>query len=360
MEKRQTYTGRWIAVVMIIAFLGINYYRTEKLGGPEEQAFTQAKERQKQAAAFGNKILPPQNIEKLKFAYTGRWEKNKINHEHNFNPSEFTAPENQRNQIEATAAKKQDNKKKKKVAKKTKKKKSFVKKSRGKSRFDWDHSYGSDSHYSYNNNGYYHQQNPQNRTPSKDKEDEEKQLSVEEWLELVKSTNSVNELVGKYSYQKISSGLFYSVVSALLSSTADSDKRLGFSALQKVQSLRTLELYTEHINDEMSPETRNFAQNVIKAFNQPAHLRTLNAGLNNIRSEVRILSATLIRDITTSILASQSNTGENVVFTPQQIDQFKTLLTQSLLIINHSIDSTEGEVRVSFDSARSILNQFLG
>ena len=356
MEKSNLNKGRWIAVILIIAFFGINFYKTDKNGGPQEVAFKKAKAEKNQAQALAKKIAPSQNIDKLKYAYTGNWEKNVIQHAEG-GTSDFTLPENQRNMIEATAAKKKD-KKKKKVAKKKKTKKMIARKSKGKSRFDWDPSDSNSGSPYVAQNNYYYSNQQENRTPNEEKE-KEKELTLTEWLELIKRTNSISELVSKFSSGKVTSSTFYAVVSTLLSSEQDSDKKLGFLALQKFPSAVSFELYAIHINDNMSAETRTVAQNTSKAYHNPNHLRFLNTALNNPKAEVKTQAALLIRDITTSILAAVSNTGENVVYSPQHIEEFKRILGQSLLVINGSIDSTEGEVRASFASAQNILVQFL-
>lgn len=357
MKKTNNNSGRWIAMVMVIAFLGINYFKSENEGGPQEQKFAKV-QKQKETRAIDDKIAPPQNIEKLKYAYTGKWERNQISAQ--AGQHAFTPPTNDRNNIQPTvAAKKKDDKKKKKIAAKKKKANKYAKKFRGKSRFDLNNDGDDFAPRSYPAYSAYNQrQQQQDRTPSDD--NKEKPLTLEEWLDLITQSQSISPLIEKYSTQEVTSTMYFSVASALLSSNEDSLKKLGFDALAQLPSTRSLELYAKHIDDEMSAETKAFAQDTLKAYNQPTHLRTLNAALNSSDSKVRVIAATLIKDITTTVLAAQSQSGPNSIYSEKQIEQFKALLTQSLFVINTTISTTEGDVRVSFDSARLVLVQFLG
>lgn len=365
MEKKNSNTGKSLgkvsAVILILAFVGINFYRTEKNGGPLEQKFSEQRQDQIAARKFDQKHFPNQNIEKLKYAYTGNWKKNEVSAAAVAGDYAFTQPENTRGKVEATAAaKKADAKKKtKKVAKKKKDKKIAKKSKSRRSLFDTDYD---DSESGYIATNYYTQPKQQTRTPSeKEEEKEPKKLSAREVYELVLTAKSIAPMSEALSKDTITMQTYYSVAGMLLSAAEDDLKKIGFEAIAAYQSANSLILYAKHIEDEMSPETKAFAESTLNVYNQPKYIRLLGITLKNSDNTLKIISSNLIRDITLGIMQSQAQSGENVVYNEQQILAFKSQLTVVRDDIEKALElsSLDSSVLASFNSTRDILNQFL-
>ena len=359
MKKQSNNSGKWIAVIMILVFFGINYFKQDE-AGPQEQIFAKQKQDAKELRAIDDKIAPPQNVEKLKYAYTGNWEKNAPG-----NPGQyvFSPPQNARNQIHPTAAKKQDDKKKKKVAKKKTTKKIAKKKSRGKSMFDWNNDDSQDTIAGYNANsgGYYGQPN-RNQNVAQPEEKKEKKLTAQEWIAAILESGTVAEFVNQYKSGEVNKAVYIAVTRALLGSADDTQKRLGFDVLAQVQTAESLDWYAEFIETEMSAETKEYAQNTLKAYSNPNLLRILNNALSYPKSEVRVLAANLIKDIVTTILAEQPNSGErSPAYSEQQIENYRTLLAISRSVIDNAIAAgiSDTQVASSFRSTLETLSLFL-
>jgi hypothetical protein len=359
-NKTNSGSGRVIAVILILLFFGINFFKSQNEAGPQEKQFAKAREMKAQDKKFDNNLAKHHDIKKLRFAYTGTWEPN-LYQGHNLDGNfAFETPPNSRSNIEATAAKKvADAKKKAKLAKKTKHT-TKVAKNYGKSRFTLDDNGGLDDSTAYPRRTYYNQNPPQERTPSDD--EKEKKLTVQEWLEKIAATNSVSELVSKYKEgTEVNSALFYSVVESLLSSDQDGYKKLGFTALAATPSSTSLAKVAQHISDEMSADTKTFAQNSLNIYNQPNYLKVLNFSLKSSDSKLKILAATIIKNIVATISQAEAKSGGNVVYSPAQIQAYKTLLTESLDVINNAIKSgLDGEVLASFSATQSALVELLG
>lgn len=363
MKKTSKFSGKTIAVLLIIAFLGINYFKSSSEVGPQEQIFAEKRQQEAETRKVDDKIASSQNVQKLKYAYTGKWDKNAAyTAEGKYN---FETPENQRNSIEAVAAaKKVDAKKAKKLADRKKKKTSKIAKKKyrnknGRSLFDSD-DYDQDD---YGRTTYFQRQ--EQRAPSDNKnleeEKEEKSLTAEEWFTKVTAENSLSTLASEFRSGKVKSSIFYSVVEMLLSSEKDSNKKLGFQALELTPSVASLQKYATHIDDEMSVEVKTYAESTIKIYNDPNQIRTLNSALNSKDSNLKIIAANLIREITTKILTVSEASGQNTTYTQVQLDLYKRMLTQSLNVINNALAAgVDATVVASFNSTRAILQEFLG
>ncbi len=353
MKKNNAYLGKSLgkvsAVMLILAFVGINFYKTEKEGGPQEQLFAERNKKQIAERKLENQIAPKQNIEKLKFAYTGKWEKNEATQSAQAGGHAFTNPPNTRGNVQAVAAKKAADKKKKKnkIAKKSSKKRSH---------FDND---SSDSYNdSYVANNYYTQPKPQERTPSEEEEEEKKQLTPQELFAQVTQKNSLTPIVEALSKGTATEATYYIVAEMLITSEDSKLNILGFKALALYPSAKNLETYAKHINDT-SGEVRTAAEETLKTYKQTVHLSMLNGTLKSLNNELKILSANLIKDITTAILQAQS--GEQAAYTEEQLNRFKKLLEVSLNVIETALESDlDGSVIASFNTARNTLLEFLG
>lgn len=353
--------GKIAALVLVLAFITINHYRSEKDIIPKN-AISSNKEasklKQNLRNQFSNRI-EAKHIERLKYAYTGKWAKNEVKDSQSDGGYSFSAPAGTRNLITPTS-KKIDKNKKKKVAAKTKTKAKVAKKSKKGLFHNNYENYKNDdlgaTNSPYPANPYYTQPNPQDRTPSED--ENEKKLSAQEWVELITKSNSVSELVAAYG--KIGQNLFYSVVESLLSSPSEGSKKLGFQALSQVPSAMSFMKTAQHLNDDMSTAMKTYAQGTLQVYEKPDQVRVLNAVLNSKDAVVKILAATIIRNVTSSIVQAQASSGENVVYTEAQLKLYNTLLTQSLNVINTALEAgVEATVAASFTSARTILVEFL-
>lgn len=361
MKKTNTNSGKAIAVILILMFLGINYFRSATAVGPQEKQFAQAKLAKTAEENFDKKIGNIQNVEKLKYAYTGKWDKNDLSKNAQEGQHAFAAPENTRSAMETTSAKKAtDNKKKKKVAKKTKKTSKVAKKYYKRNGFA--NAENVEDGFEYPTRSYYTLPTPQERTPSEDEKDKVKKLTVKEWVELITSTNSIAELVSKYkSGDGVSASLYYSVAEALLSSKEDNLKKLGFEAIQQLPSVTSLTKYANHIEDEMSAETKTIALKTLETYNNPTHLKILNSALTSPSNDVKVIASTLIRSISVTVFAPQSTSGENTTYTEAQLATFKVALTQSSSILTKALEGTlDAEVKESFTTTLTILSQLLG
>lgn len=358
-NKNSNSTPKWIAVILILAFFGINFYKTENEGGPLEQKFNERKLEKTASRKFDKKYFPAQNVDKLKFAYTGNWEKNEISQNAQAGDYAFTAPENTRGKVEATAAqaKKADAKKKsKKVAQKKKSKKIAKRPSSKKSMFDTDYETSAPTYVA---NNYYTQPKNQTRTPSDD-EEKPKKLTAAEVHALVLAAKSIAPMSAELAKDTMSLQTYYVVAGMLLSSDKDDLKKLGFEAISKYQSSNSLNLYAKHIDDDMSEETKAFAESTLGAYNQPKHIRLLTSTLRSQENTLKIISSNLLKDITMTIMQSQAQSGENVVYNEQQITMFKSQLSVTLTVIEAALQgSLDSAVMASFNSTRDILNQFL-
>lgn len=357
MEKNNSISGKVVAVILILAFVGINFYKTDKEGGPQEQKFNERNQEQAATRKFDKKYFPAQNIERLKYAYTGKWEKNEVSQAAQAGDYAFTAPENTRGNVQATAAKKAEAKKKaKKVAQKKKAKKIAKKSNSRRSMFETDYE-PSGSNYIANN--YYTQPKQQTRTPSDD-ENKPKKLTAAEVYNLVTAANSIAPMAAELAKSTMTMQTYYAVAGMLLSSEQDGLKKLGFEAIAQYQTPNSLNLYAKHINDEMSPETKTFAEGTLGAYNQPRYIRILHASLKSTDNALKIISSNLLRDITVGLMESQAQTGENVVYNQQQIAMFKSQLSAVLEDIETALQTPlDSAVLASFNSTRDILNQFL-
>lgn len=356
--------GKIAVLVLVLLFVTINHFRSQKDIVTKEEIAAQKNESAIQKRNLRNQFsdkTEARHIEKLKFAYTGKWAKNEVkdvNGEYS-----FTVPTNTRSQIKPTSMKKENKKKKKVAAKKTKKKINKIAKKSKRSSFhnNYDDSYDDGfnaANYPYANNPYYAQPNPQERAPSDD--EKEKQLSPQEWLERITKSNSVSELTAAYKAGKVGQNLFFTVADTLISSDSENLKKLGFQAFAEVPSLTSFTKIAKHLNDQMSPQLKTFAQSTLEAYEQPNQLRILNSALNGKDTELRILAANIIKTVATSIVQAQASSGENVVYSEAQLKLYKTLLTQSLNVINIALETgAEATVVASFNSTRAILVQFL-
>jgi hypothetical protein len=351
-------SGKVIAVILILLFFGINFIKSSSEGGPQEKHFAKIREEKVQAQKFNNNLGKQHDVQKLKFAYTGNWEKNDLSKNPQDGKYAFTTPENTRGQIQATAAKKAaDAKKKNKLAKKAKAAAKIAKRS-DKNRFNLE-DHGIDDSSTVRRIVYFAQTPPQQRTPSD--EEKEKKLTAEEWLKQILSNNSVSEFVSKYREGKdVSQSLFYSVVESLLTNDQDSVKKLGYEALASTPSVLSLTKYAQHKDDEMSEELKTYVKSTLLVYNQPSQLRVLNTALNSTDNKVKILAANIIQSIASAVLLAQTSTGENTVYTPAQIEVLKTMLAQSLTVITNALKTDlESAVLVSFTATQSVLEQIL-
>jgi hypothetical protein len=351
-------SGKKIAVILILMFFGINFFRSANEAGPQEKKFAAVREAKAQDRKFDNNITKRHDIQKLRFAYTGTWEPNGPQH-HSLDDDgtyDFHNPENNRNMVPTGANKAKDDKKKK-LAKKTKTTFKVAKKYKKSKRLGSDSDFYEDGDgRTYTNTAYYTRQPVQERNPSD--EEKNKKLSVQEWIEKVLAANNVSELVGQFQADP---GLFYSVVEFLLSSDQDQSKKLGFTALQQTPSVGSFAKYVKHINDEMSSDVKTFALSTVDVYNNPSQLNILNSSLKNSDNEVKIQAAIMIKNITTTILQAESSSGEQVVYTPAQIESFKKMLAQSLAVIESALKTPlDAEVLASFTATRAVLTEFLG
>lgn len=356
--------GKISAVALILLFVGINYFKPEKDIIPKNSLTTKKQSREFQIQNGRNKVVEKtHNVEKLKYAYTGKWEKNDVSAAAVNGEYSFTTPTNTRSMIKPSA--KKDDKKKKVAAKKKKTDKKIAKKTYKKNSFG--NHFGSDEYdadnTNYNNtyvNPYYAQQvqQQQQRTPSDD--EKEKQLTLPEWLAQITQANSISDLVTQYLGGKVSQNLFYQVIDALIASTDDNTKKLGFDALAQTPSGNSFTKTVTHMNDEMSSELKAYAQSSLTVYEKPNQLRILNAALSSKNTEVQIVAANIIRSVTTSILQAQTNSGENAVYKEADMKAYKAMLTQSLNVINNALElGLNDTVASSFHSAQSVLAQFL-
>jgi len=359
MEKKNTFSApKWIAVILILAFFGINFYKTNKEGGPLEQKFNEKNQEQTVTRKFDKKYFPTQNVEKLKYAYTGNWEKNEISANAQAGDYAFTAPENTRGKIEATAATKkvEAKKKAKKLAQKKKAKKIAKRTNNRRSMFNADYEASAPAYIA---NNYYTQPKNQTRAPS-DEEEKVKKLTAAEVYSLVTAAKSIAPMTAELAKETMSLQTYYTVAGMLLSSDKDDLKKLGFEAISQYQSSTSLNLYAKHIDDEMTEETKAFADSTLAAYNQPKYIRLLTSTLRSSENSLKIISSNLLKDITLSIMQSQAQSGENVVYNEQQITMFKSQLNSTLAVIEAALQtSLDSAVSASFNSTRDILNQFL-
>ncbi|MES2767636.1 MAG: hypothetical protein V4596_00705 [Bdellovibrionota bacterium] len=361
MKKNNTYLGKSLgkvsAVLLILAFVGINFYKTEKEGGPQEQLFAERNKEQIAERKFENQIAPKQNIEKLKFAYTGKWEKNETAQSAQAGGHAFTSPPNTRGNVQAVAAKKATDKKKAKKLAEKKKKKSKVAKKSSKKRSHFDNDSSDSYNDSYVANNYYTQPKPQERTPSEE-EEEKKQLTPQELFAQVTQKNSLTPIVEALNKGTATEATYYIVAEMLITAEDSKLNILGFKALALYPSAKNLETYAKHINDT-SGEVRTAAEETLKTYKQTVHLSMLNGTLKSSNNELKILSANLIKDITTAILQAQS--GEQAAYTEEHLNRFRILLAVSLNVIETALESDlDGSVIASFNTARNTLLQFLG
>lgn len=355
--------GKIAALILVLLFITINHYRVQKDIITKEE-ITEQKEATTQKRNTRNQLsdrTEAKHIEKLKFAYTGKWAKNEIRDTATTGEYSFTTPDNTRSLIKPTSMKKEDKKKKKVASKKTKKTNKVAKSKRNffHSNDSNDNDGSNTANYPYANNPYYNAQQPQQeRAPSDDEKD--KRLTAQEWLELIIKSNSISELVTAYKSSKVSQSLFHSIAESLLSSSSESSKKLGFQALSETPSLMSFSKTAKHLNDQMSTQMKTFAQSTLEVYEQPNQLRVLNSALNSKDVELKILAASIIKTITTSIVQAQASSGENVVYSESQLKIYTTLLTQSLNVINAALETgIDATVVASFTATRTILVQFL-
>jgi len=357
MKKTNTFSGKVIAVIMVLVFLGINYFKSENEAGPQEQRFAKAKHDAEEYRRLDNKISKPQDIKKLQYAYTGKWEKNDLTKQDG--KFAFNTPESTRNTMEATAAKKAEEKKKK-LAKKNKKTKNKVarKMYNSKSRFARDEYDSGFQDTPAVVPAYYGILNPQARTPSDEEKD--KKLAAKEWFDKITTENSISNFLSEHNKGTVDTTTFYAVAEMLLSSDKESNKKFGYQVIQSVPSLKSLDLYAKHVKEEMSAELKTFAQSTLNAYTDPSDLKILNSALKSANDDLKIIAAVLIKDITTEILEAQNAGAEGVVYTEIQLQNFRTMLTASLNVINAALATNlSAEVIASFNTTRTVLMEFL-
>ncbi len=357
----QLKSGRIIAVGLILIFAGLVSWKSDN-----NPTTSNVKDKATAKAEFNtrntrNNSARDSKLESLRYAYTGQWTKNDLSKDNSEQKFVFAAPVNTRNKLEPTSAKNaKKDKKKKKKKKVAKKKKTFPHRyAKRNDRFGNENSNNADHqpHLAYYNNQRV-QNNPQDRGPSE--EDTKDKLTPQQWVEIITTSNSENEFITAYGNGNVSRASFYAVVDLLLSAESEESKKLGFTILGLAPSPLSLLKYAEYIDTEMSTELQRFAQGTLGAYHSPNQIRTLNSLLGSSDATVKILVSNIIRSITSSIVQTNASDGKNVVYTPQQLEEYKNLLNQSLNVIDNALSvGVEGTVQASFLSARTILIQFL-